>query len=137
MNRVQSGFTLIELMIVVAIIGILAAIALPAYQDYTIRAKVSEGLVIASGVKSTVTENMANGNTALCSGVNTGLVGLTTLSCTDTSGVVGASVDHGVGGGAAVAITLTPTVVTTGARGVTWDCTSAAGDASYVPAECR
>ncbi len=56
MNYVQQGFTLIELMIVVAIIGILAAIAIPAYQDYTIRAQVSEGLVLAAGAKTAVSE---------------------------------------------------------------------------------
>jgi type IV pilus assembly protein PilA len=60
MKRVQQGFTLIELMIVVAIIGILAAVALPAYQDYTIRAKVTEGISLASGAKVAVTENAAN-----------------------------------------------------------------------------
>jgi type IV pilus assembly protein PilA len=59
-QMVQKGFTLIELMIVVAIIGILAAVALPAYQDYTIRAKVSEGLVLADSAKLAVTENLAN-----------------------------------------------------------------------------
>ena len=56
MKRIQQGFTLIELMLVVAIIGILAAIALPAYQDYTVRAKVSEGLVQASAAKNAVSE---------------------------------------------------------------------------------
>jgi type IV pilus assembly protein PilA len=56
MKYVQKGFTLIELMIVVAIIGILAAVALPAYQDYTVRARVSEGMVLASGMKTAVTE---------------------------------------------------------------------------------
>ena len=56
MKRVQQGFTLIELMIVVAIIGILAAIALPAYQDYTVRAKVSEMMLAASGMKTDIAE---------------------------------------------------------------------------------
>ena len=63
MKTVQKGFTLIELMIVVAIIGILAAIALPAYQDYTIRAQVSEGLVLASAAKLAVTETFASRDT--------------------------------------------------------------------------
>src|SRR5262244_2478356 len=60
MKSVQKGFTLIELMIVVAIIGILAAIAIPAYQDYTIRAQVTEGLNLAGAVKAGVAESFAN-----------------------------------------------------------------------------
>jgi type IV pilus assembly protein PilA len=60
MKKIQSGFTLIELMIVVAIIGILAAVALPAYQDYTVRAKVSEGAIAASAIKIGVTEMFAD-----------------------------------------------------------------------------
>ncbi len=60
MKKIQQGFTLIELMIVIAIIGILAAIALPAYQDYTVRAKVSEGAIAASAIKVGVTEMFAD-----------------------------------------------------------------------------
>ena len=79
-RNVQKGFTLIELMIVVAIIGILAAVALPAYQDYTIRAKVSEGLVLAGGHKTAITETFQS-------------KGPSSMACTDsaTCGAIGAT----------------------------------------------
>src|SRR5258707_706632 len=63
MRRIQEGFTLIELMIVVAIVGILAAIAIPAYQDYTVRAKVTEGLSLANAAKILVEDTFTSGGT--------------------------------------------------------------------------
>jgi type IV pilus assembly protein PilA len=137
MRKVQQGFTLIELMIVVAIIGILAAIALPAYQDYTIRAKVSEGVVQASGAKATVAENLANTTTNACLGVNTGTIGLTTIGCTDAgSGAGPVTIDVSVATGINSTTVTFDLVGTLASGGVTWDCNNPS-DQKYVPAECR
>jgi type IV pilus assembly protein PilA len=125
----QQGFTLIELMIVVAIVGILAAIALPAYQDYTVRAKVSEALAIASGAKATMSENFAAGAPLNCAGVNVGLSGDTTLTCTEPN-VLTATVVTSAGN---IDISLTGNQTPTG---INWACSSGAQD-KYVPAECR
>jgi len=82
MKQLQKGFTLIELMIVVAIIGILAAIAIPAYQDYTIRAQVTEGMTLASAAKSAVSETFSNSGTAPVNRTEAGM----SATATDTAG---------------------------------------------------
>ena len=129
MKKVQKGFTLIELMIVIAIIGILAAVALPAYQDYTVRAMVTEGLSLTSGGKPTVAENITNGVADDCAGVAVGVQkGRTTLTC--NAGVLTASVVTGTTAGT-ITLTLSPD-----ASGEVWTCASD-NDDKYLPASCR
>ena len=138
MKRVQKGFTLIELMIVVAIIGILAAVALPAYQDYTTRAKVSEVIVMASPAKLAVSETSSSmGGLASVTAANSGYTfpGTTKyvsgVAITDTTGVV--TVTSTVPG-AAGTVVLTPT--DKGSGQLQWACSSGITK-KFLPAECR
>lgn len=139
MKKTQQGFTLIELMIVVAIIGILAAVALPAYQDYTVRAKVSELLLAASNAKVAVSEFAQSEGTITGSG--TGLTIASDGKYVDSTSAVSADgVITVVGTSAAlgsendVTLVLTPDLKASGV--VTWDCTSES-DAGYLPSTCR
>ena len=158
MNK-QQGFTLIELMIVVAIIAILAAIALPAYQDYTVRSRVSEGLSLASAAKTSVAENAANG-TPFAAGYTapTATSNVDSVAIDDTTGEI--TIDYSAragngtlilaprdGGPAGNALAGTATASTVPTAGnITWNCNSASSSkagskgtlvAKFAPAECR
>jgi type IV pilus assembly protein PilA len=141
----QRGFTLIELMIVVAIIAILAAIAIPAYQNYLIRAQVAEGMVLATGPKAAIWDFYSDTGRFPPSNESAGL-----LSATSITGSYVAQVDvtdgkitATFGGNANIAITASGenTLVlspwTQGGGSILWTCTPSTVDPKYLPSSCR
>ena len=141
----QKGFTLIELMIVIAIIGILAAIAIPAYQDYTVRSKVSEGMNLAGAAKLAVSEVYDSLGTMPITMSMYGLPvnarsiqGTYVSSVGVASGVITITYNARVGGNPSQAnntITMIPGTANPGS--VTWDCTGGNILDKYRPANCR
>ena len=142
----QKGFTLIELMIVIAIIGILAAIAIPAYQDYTIRSKVSEGLNLSGAAKLAVSETydskgrfVAADNQSYGLPLAASIAGnyVESVGVTNATGQVTITYrSAGVGVGAdGATILLTPNTSSPGAMG--WECTQGTMPNKYRPATCR
>jgi type IV pilus assembly protein PilA len=136
MRTIQKGFTLIELMIVVAIIGILAAIALPAYQDYTVRSKVSELLLAASAARTSITEAAQNLGTVTGSGsgLTIGVGGKISAATVSADGLVTLAGVPAQYSGQDITVTLTPSWNAT-ATTVIWSCDVA--PVKYSPSTCR
>jgi type IV pilus assembly protein PilA len=143
MRKVQQGFTLIELMIVVAIIGILAALAVPAYQDYAVRAKVKEGLDMSGPAKTAVSEFWSSKTRFPGSNVSAGVPSMGSIAGKYTAsievqanGVIEIKYNSVESKIADDTIVMTPTA-TGGGASVLWRCTGGNVEPKYRPAECR
>jgi len=140
MHKIQQGFTLIELMIVVAIVGILAAIAIPAYQDYTVRAKVTEGLSLANAAKILVEDTFTSGGSVAMASIANAYSSPTTLIVSGISVAATGNIVVTYAAGAGPMSTQTLTLVPNLATGapITWTCSVVnSGYDRYVPQSCR
>jgi len=144
MKRNQQGFTLIELMIVIAIIAILMSYAIPAYRDYTVRAKAGEGIALAAGAKLAVSEYFINegvypvNNAEAGLAVATDIIGVNVLSITAAAGVITIAFNAEDAALVGNSLELSPTTVA-GGGSVQWICRNSVGglDDRFVPVACR
>jgi type IV pilus assembly protein PilA len=148
MRKVQRGFTLIELMIVVAIVGILAAIAIPAYSDYTVKAKVTEGLSLANAAKILVEDTFTSGGPTAMSTVATTWTSPATslvqgVAVANDTGIITVTYDAGAGPMSGQTIALVPTLADS--FPITWICVTGSGPGPggvtdiyrYLPPTCH